>query len=77
MLSFIADIQHYCVLCPFDAMAIPLMSKLFELQGHRQLKLITTWHQDTKSTGHLILSLGQEHEINFGRGCGIVNSLAL
>ena len=54
------------VLCPFDATVIPLMSKLFWLQGYRQLKLITTLHQDTKSTGHLLLSLGQEHEINFG-----------
>jgi hypothetical protein len=30
------------------------------------LAIITTLHQDTKSTGHLLLSLGQEHEINFG-----------
>jgi len=42
------------------------MSKLFWLQGYCQLKLITTLHQDTKSTGCLILSPGQEHEINFG-----------
>jgi putative transposase len=50
------------------------MSKLFWLQGYRQLKLITTFHQDTKSTGYLnacgtaapIISPGQEHEINFG-----------
>jgi hypothetical protein len=27
-------------------LAIPLMSKLFWLQGYRQLKLITTLHQD-------------------------------
>jgi putative transposase len=50
------------------------MSKLLWLQGYRQLKLITTLHQETKSTGHLnacgtaapIISPGQEHEINFG-----------
>jgi putative transposase len=54
------------VLCPFDATVIPLMSKLFWLQGHRQVKLITTLNQDTKSTGHLIISPGQKHEINFG-----------
>jgi putative transposase len=42
------------------------MSKLFWLQGYRQLKLITALHQDTKSTGHLIISPRQEHEINFG-----------
>jgi putative transposase len=42
------------------------MSKLFWLQGYRQLKLITTLNQDTKSTGCLILSPGQEHEINLG-----------
>ena len=50
------------------------MSKLFWLQGYRQLKLITTLNQETKSTGHLnacgtaapIISPGQEHEINFG-----------
>jgi putative transposase len=50
------------------------MSKLFWLQGYRQLKLITTLHQDTKSTGYLnacgtaapIISPGQEHEINLG-----------
>jgi putative transposase len=58
--------QKKLVLCSFDATVIPLMSKLFWLQGYRQLKLITTLHQDTKSTGHLLLSLGQEHEINFG-----------
>jgi putative transposase len=66
--------QKKLVLCPFDATVIPLVSKLFWLQGYRQLKLITTLHQDTKSTGHLnacgtaapIISPGQEHEINFG-----------
>ncbi len=58
--------QKKLVLCSFDATVIPLMSKLFWLQGYRQLKLITTLHQDTKSTGHLLLSLEQEHEINFG-----------
>ena len=50
------------------------MSKLLWLQGYRQLKLITTLNQETKSTGHLnacgtaapIISSGQEHEINFG-----------
>jgi hypothetical protein len=42
--------QKKLVLCPFDATVIPLMSKLFWLQGYRQLKLIT--NQDTKSTGH-------------------------
>jgi hypothetical protein len=42
------------------------MSKLFWLQGYRQLKLITTLHQDTKSTGCLLLSPGQGHEINLG-----------
>jgi Transposase DDE domain. len=42
------------------------MSKLFWLQGYRQLKLITTLNQDTKSTGCLLLSPGQGHEINFG-----------
>ena len=50
------------------------MSKLFWLQGYRQLKLITTLHQDTKSTGHLnacgtaapIISPRQKHEIHFG-----------
>ena len=42
------------------------MSKLFWLQGYRQLKLITTLNQDTGSTGCLILSPGQEHEINLG-----------
>jgi hypothetical protein len=50
------------------------MSKLFWLQGYRQLKLITTLNQETKSTGHLnacgtaapIISPGQEHEINLG-----------
>jgi hypothetical protein len=40
------------------------MSKLFWLQGYRQLKLITTLNQDTKSTGCLLLSPGQGHEIN-------------
>jgi len=54
------------VLCPFDATVIPLMSKLFWLQGYRQVKLITTLNQDTKSTGYLIVNPGQEHEINFG-----------
>jgi putative transposase len=54
------------VLCPFDATVIPLMSKLFWLQGYRQVKLITTLNQDTKSTGHLIVSPGGAHEINFG-----------
>jgi putative transposase len=39
--------QRKLVLCPFDATVIPLMSKLFWLQGYRQLKLITTLHQDT------------------------------
>jgi len=58
--------QKRLVLCPFDATVIPLMSKLFWLQGYRQLKLITALHQDTKSTGHLIISPRQEHEINFG-----------
>jgi putative transposase len=52
--------------CPFDATVIPLMSKLFWLQGYRQLKLITTLHQDTGSTGCLLLSPGQEPEINLG-----------
>ncbi|WAS03988.1 hypothetical protein LQF76_08030 [Gloeomargaritales cyanobacterium VI4D9] len=42
------------------------MSKLFWLQGYRQVKLITNLNQDTKSTGHLIVSPGQAHEINFG-----------
>jgi putative transposase len=42
------------------------MSKLFWLQGYRQLKLITTLHQATGSTGCLLLSPGQEHEINLG-----------
>jgi putative transposase len=42
------------------------MSKLFWLQGYRQLKLITTLNQDTKSTGCLLLSPGQGHEINLG-----------
>jgi putative transposase len=42
------------------------VSKLFWLQGYRQLKLITTLNQDTKSTGCLLLSPGQGHEINFG-----------
>jgi hypothetical protein len=58
--------QKKLVLCPFDATVIPLTSKLFWLQEYRQIKLITTLHQDTKSTGHLITSPGQEHEINFG-----------
>ena len=43
-----------------------LMSKLFWLQRYRQVKWITTLNQDTKSTGHLIVSPGQTHEINFG-----------
>jgi putative transposase len=42
------------------------MSKLFWLQGYCQLKLITTLNQDTKSTGCLLLSPGQGHEINLG-----------
>ena len=58
----------------FVCLAIPLMSKLFWLQGYRQLKLITTLHQDTKSTGYLnacgtaapIISPRQKHEIHFG-----------
>jgi putative transposase len=58
--------QKKLILCPFNATVIPLMSKLFWLQGYRQLKLITTLNQDTKSTGCLLLSPGQEHEINFG-----------
>jgi putative transposase len=40
------------------------MSKLFWLQGYRQVKLITTLNQDTN--GCLIISPGQEHKINFG-----------
>jgi hypothetical protein len=55
------------------------MGKLFWLQGYRQLKLITklitTLHQDTKSTGYLnacgtaapIISPGQEHELTLVR----------
>jgi putative transposase len=46
------------------------MSKLFWLQGYRQLKLITTLNQDTKSTGCLLLSPGQGHEINLGENIG-------
>jgi hypothetical protein len=42
------------------------MRKSSWLQGHRQLKLIITLHQDTKSTGYLLISSGQGHEINFG-----------
>ena len=42
------------------------MSKLLWLQGYRQVKLITTLNQDTQSPGHLIISPGQAHEINFG-----------
>jgi hypothetical protein len=30
-----------------------------------QVKLITTWNQDIQSTGHLLISPGQRHEINF------------
>jgi len=62
-----AHLEKKLVLCPFDAAVIPLMSKLFWRQGYRQVKLITTLNQDTKSTGHLILSSGQSHEINFGK----------
>jgi hypothetical protein len=29
-------------------------------------KFITTWKQDTQSTGHLLISPGQKHGINFG-----------
>jgi len=47
-------------------MVIPLMSQLLWRQGCCQIKLITTVHQDTKSTGYLIPSPGQEHEINLG-----------
>jgi hypothetical protein len=40
--------------------------KGFELYPVINKKTVTTLHQDTKSTGHLITSPGQEHEINFG-----------
>ena len=43
------------VLCPFNATVIPLMSRLFWLQGYRQVKLIQSIYQlkDTKSLDYL------------------------
>jgi Transposase DDE domain. len=68
LLRYIEQIhpEKKLVLCPFDATVILLVSKLFWRQGYRQVKLITTLNQDTKSTGHLIVSPGQAHQINFG-----------